>query len=271
MTHHFSSYSCRHLVAAALALGTLGTAQAASTWSADFSGCQNGSVLANAGAWSSSLNTTCPLETGGVDVKVGAVSWSSDVPAGAQVVSWGGSGLGILSAGESSSTTGAHAIDNYGVYDSLVLKFSESVSIDQLSVGWDGNDNPSSVYNDADVAVFAWVGATPGASVTPTGLSPLDGWRMVAAIENIGSYGGAVDTANFSSGGYTSSYWMVAAYGTDCNYDAFKLLKVAGSTGTTPPPPSGVPEPGSLALMALVAGGLTWRRKGHKGTSASRG
>jgi PEP-CTERM motif len=271
MTHHFSSYSCRHLVAAALALGALGTAQAASTWSADFSGCQDGSVLANAGAWSSSLNTTCPLETGGVDVKVAGLSWASDVPGGAKVYSWGRSGLGVVSAGESSSATGPHAIDNYGVYDSLVLKFSESVSINQLSVGWDGNDNPYSQYNDADVAVFAWVGATPSTTAAPTSLSPLGGWRMVAAIENIGSYGASVDTASFSSGGYTSSYWMVAAYGTDCNYDAFKLLKVAGSTGSTPPPPSGVPEPGSLALMALVAGGLTWRKKAQKGTPAARG
>ena len=135
-------------------------ALAATDWSANFGGCSQGTI-ASAGNWSSSLNASCPLEQGGVDVKAGAIAWSSSAsPSNASVVSYGTSGLGVISSLDSGAT-GSHAIDNIGLMDSLVLKFSEDVAMNNVKVGWNATDSgtntSSGSYYDSDLAVLAWV------------------------------------------------------------------------------------------------------------------
>lgn len=223
-----------------VAASCMSPALAATDWSANFGGCAQGTI-ASAGNWSSSLNASCPLEQGGVDVKAGAIAWSSSAtPSNASVVSYGTSGLGVISS-QDSGATGSHAIDNIGLMDSLVLKFSEDVSMNNVKVGWNatdsGTNNSSGSYYNSDLAVLAWVGADPGDNAKPLDLTPWSGWQLVAQIPNIGSLSG--NQATFSNGGITSSYWMIAAYTSgDYKADAFKVLSVAGTKNnpTTPPP-----------------------------------
>ncbi len=259
------------LTATCLLAASQGVQAATTNWSANFGGCTNGSTVAAAGAWSASVSTNCPSETGGVDVQVGGLSWTyagnnSYTPGNATVVSYGTSGLGVVSQGESASATGPHAIDNVDRYDSVVAKFSTAVSLSGLSIGWNGTDNPTNTtvngttvsYNDSDVAVYAWTGTTPAPGTGPTALSPLGGWTLVSLLNNVGAM--ANNTASFSTT-VTSSYWMIAAYGNqDCNYDAFKLLTLAG-TVTTTPPTNQVAEPGAMALAGLSILGVAVARR----------
>jgi PEP-CTERM motif len=249
-----------------IGFGMVGASHAATSWSAGFGGCTNGTNYASNGSWGT---INCATTTGGVDVDVAGLTWTvlpsgSVTAAAANVVSWGTSGLGVLANGEVFDETGPHAIDSAGSYDAVVLRFTQQVSLESLSIGWNGTDNPFGAYVDSDISVYTWTGGTPPTNVAATSLSPLSGWTLVKSLTNVGASNGtaAEGSAAFAATGYSSSYWMVAAYGSqDANVDAFKLLSVAGSMATSPPPPNAVPEPGILGLLALSAAGLAVSRR----------
>lgn len=239
--------------------GSLGLAHAATDWSASYGACTSGTTYASAGSWGS---IACASETSPIDTNVAALSWkySSDSSAlppttptaitgastayNSSVVSWGTNGLGVYALGNTSET---HTVDNSNKYiDSIVLEFSQAVTLNQLSIGWKSGD--------ADATVFAWTGTDP--STTPAPSSLTGGWTSVAQLADL-SVGSTRSFAN----AFSSSYWLVAALGKDANIDSFKLLSVAGVYGNTPPPPPGVPEPGSLALLGLGAAGLLAARR----------
>jgi len=267
MTNLFRSAMNTALVAATLAVLSQGAQAATTNWSANFSGCTNGATIAGSGTWSPSVSTNCPTETGGVDVQVGGLTWVNNgtntfTPNNASVVSYGTAGLGVVNGTESASQTGPHAVDSVDGYDSIVAKFSTAVSLNSLTIGWNGTDNPTTTngytYNDSDIAVYAWTGTTPAAGTGPIALSPSGGWTLVSLLSNVGAM--TNNTAAFSTT-VTSSYWMIAAYGNqDCNYDAFKLLTLAG-TATTTTPGTKVAEPGSLALAGLSILGVAMARR----------
>jgi hypothetical protein len=248
-----------------IGFGMVGASHAATSWSAGFGGCTSGTNYAASGSWGA---INCANTTGGVDVDVAGLSWSA-MPSGtatasaANVVSWGTSGLGVLANGESFNATGPHAIDSAGTYDAVVLRFTKQVSLESLSIGWNGTDNPYNSYVDSDLSVYTWTGSTPPTNAAATSLSPLSGWTLVKSLSNVGASNGtaAGGSAAFTATGYSSSYWMIAAYGNqDTKVDAFKLLTVAGSLASTPPP-NAVPEPGILSLLALSAVGLALSRR----------
>lgn len=201
----------------------------------------------------------------------------------ATIYDWNTSGLGIVNGNENASSTGPHALDNYDGQDAIVFGFSNgAVSLTSVTLGWNGTDSPSYDtvsgsgvnyrYDDSDMALYAWTGG----AVDPTtlaGFGPASaGWTLIGNYNDVGSMPG--NKADVSTSIY-SSYWLVTTVGTgtSTNSDAFKVLALAGGgcamtvqgNACVPGggnPGTGVPEPGSLALlMAGFAGMIAVRRR----------
>lgn len=177
-----------------------------------------------------------------------------------------------------------------GSIEALFLNFGNSkVNLTNIGIGYTGGD--------ADMAVWAWtgtgaanVGATTAKGSTTTAgttSAALTGWTLVSNLD-FGS--GTGDRA--TNGTLYSSYFLVTTYfgaasgSLQAADDRFKLNSFTtsvcagtlsgGSTGgtgtanngngaTCGTPPTGVPEPGSLALvgLALVGGAAARRRHLH--------
>lgn len=246
-------------IAATVLLASMGSANAAS-WTQDFSTCSNGAKVSNSGAYSA----WDPCGSGTTtDVRVGAVATNGSTAISASVYSWGGGGLGVVNANEDPNATGPHAVDSYGGIDALVLNFASTVSLSSFQIGWNGTDNSYNGYNDSDISVYAWTGT---AANGPTTYNKSDSsWKLIGDYFDVGASNNS--SGNLVAGGSAgvstttfSSYWLISAMGnSDSKIDAFKLLSVSGMTST---PPTGVPEPGSIALLGLGAlGMLAVRRK----------
>lgn len=190
------------------------------------------------------------------------------------------------SSGGGSECSPNHAFDNNSGYDMVIFQFEKAVTLSQVKMGW--------WSGDADFSLFAWTPSTPDtappgsngfsiSSMAAQAATPAaDGWTLIGSFAysqyaststpiNIEALtaGSATDVVDFAS-----SYWAIGAvvdtianngakYGSigQGASDYFKIASISGCYDNPPPGPS-VPEPMSMALVALgLAGGLKMKRK----------
>jgi hypothetical protein len=181
--------------------------------------------------------------------------------------------IGVLSGSETSgSSSPSHGIDNDTAtggnpYEAIHLKFSKAVDLGTLVATWS--------HTDGDFLVFRWNynAGTPDPTITnfnPNALpgtlgTASNGWQLV-------------DVGDFSTGlsqtitdtTYFSSHWLVTTAFGQTN-DGFKLGTMYATTvcaqsqtstgGCGPTPPSGVPEPSTMAMVLLAGLGATATRR----------
>jgi len=258
-------------VLAGVALALLGTtsALAASTWNVDkcpISGTGTGtSCNVNAVAGGNSVTATA--------YALGGTTASSTFVTATLLQHGVDSGLGVKAPLES-ETSPQHTMDNSGKTELIAFHFDTAVILDAVTMGWTSSDMDFTLMAYTGVGAPTIVGKTLATLPTPTGAT---GWSLVTNYGDVDTSSGYVASGtnqtvkvNVPPSNISSSWWLISAYNSgygagplDTLADYMKIMTLASRDPVTPPP-TPVPEPGSLTLIGVALMGFVASRRCKK-------
>lgn len=240
---HLMKAIAKYASIAALAVASVGSANA-NTYIFDFSGTDHSGTVGTIG------NSRTTSANGTAWLNVRATGWNVN---GGSVLS---SYLGAYPAGYGVKNNSGdhHSVDNYGPVDFILLRFSHSVILDSGIFNAFGLNVGTPLDSDATFAV--------GSFFAPLNVNPFNSGDSAASVAPL--FSGAFQsnvTTNSSApravnpGGLSGNLWLVAAGGSDANYDGFKLGQLTVSA---------VPEPATWAMMIMGFGAVGFAMRNRK-------
>jgi len=242
------------------------------TWDFDdgtLNGNGNGNYMAVEGSHNNSLTITGWSDTGGNSdnkIRNGRLRYSDYY------------GLMFTNRDENIGDVPDHSIDSFGNdFDMVLLSFVQAVDLSRFDIGWATERktaHSSNKKNRADISVVAYTGSG-GFSFTShdtwSGIADSSSWTTVGRYGDVKEWGyQSVDSD------VKSKYWLIGAYNPLFDKakdttsrassgwrDGFKLASVQGTSYRAKAPVTSVPEPSSVAILALGLVGLmvSQRRK----------